>query len=90
MTVQKITTHRTLVVLSSYAMLPQCCHRLSMRRRNKHHCVNMDGKNVVVLNALVHVSMGVENGIVSNAVPLPTKPKSCVVMVKEGVVVSIV
>jgi len=50
----------------------------------------MDGKNVVVLNALVHVSMGVENGIASNAVPLPTKPKSCVVMVKEGVVVSIV
>jgi len=50
----------------------------------------MDGKNVVVLNVLVYVSTGVENGIASNAVPLPTKPKSYVAMVKEEVVVWIV
>ena len=50
----------------------------------------MDGQNVVVLNALVYVSTDVENGIASNAVPLPTKPKSCVVIVREEVVVWIV
>jgi len=61
-----------------------------MRRRNKHRCANMDGKDVVVLNVLVFVSTAVENGIVSNAAPLPIRRRSCVFMVKEGVVVWIV
>ena len=47
----------------------------------------MDGKNVVVSNALVYVRMGVGNGIVSNAVPIATNAKSYVVMVKEEVAV---
>jgi len=50
----------------------------------------MDLLNVAVHNAWVCVYMDVGNGIASNTVPLPTKPKTCVVMVKEGVVVWIV